>query len=97
MISAIIWRVNYNQRSLSGLEADYHEGGIRLGNLDKKINAMRVKWLSYVLNSDSNQIEFFLANALISENCSKMGIDLLKGYSLKYIKTIKIDFTKMHC
>ena len=94
MISAFIWKGNYHQRSLSGLEADYHEGGLRLGNIDKKINAMRVKWLTYVLNSDSNQIEFFLANALISENCSKMGIDLLKGYSLKYIKTIKNRFYK---
>ena len=27
MISAFIWRGNYHQRSLSGLKADYHEGG----------------------------------------------------------------------
>jgi len=64
MISAFIWGSNYHQRSLSGLEADYHDGGLRLGNIDKKINAMRVKWLTYVLNSDSNQIDFFSSKCL---------------------------------
>ena len=36
MISAFIWGSNYHQRSLSGLEADYHDGGLRLGNIDNK-------------------------------------------------------------
>ena len=94
MLSSFIWGVNFHQRSIQGLEADYNEGGLRLVNIDKRINAIRVKWLSYLIKSDISYIEYYLANEIISDNCSKMGFDLLKGYSPNYINTIKNKFYK---
>ena len=94
LIASFIWGSSYHQRSIQGLEADYNEGGLRLGNIDKKINALRVKWLSYLTNLDTSYIEFFLANELISENISKIGMDLLKGYTEKYTNSIRNKFYK---
>jgi len=89
-----IWGDSFHQRSTQGLEADYNEGGLRLVNIDKKTNAFRIKWLTYLISLDTSYIEYYLSNELISDNCSKMGFDLLKGYTTKYTKTIKNTFYK---
>ena len=94
LITGFIWGDSYHQRSLEGMEADYGEGGLRLGNIDKRMNAIRIKWLRYLVNLNESYFEYFLANKLTSKNYSKMGLDLLKGYTGKYVNTIKHKFYK---
>ena len=65
--------------------------------VDKRVKALRVKWLSKLLESNPNNIEVFLADKLISKNNLGMGLDILKGYSSFYIKTIKHSFYKEAC
>ena len=94
LISTFIWNGKFHQRSIKGLENDYCEGGLRLENIDAKINSLRVKWLAYLTKLDDSFIEFYLANQIISNNCSSLGLDILKGYNSKYVNTIKNEFYK---
>ena len=97
MVKNFIWEGKYSQRSLEGLEEDYLTGGLRLGNIEKKLNSFRINWLSYLMNTDNSNIEYFLANKLISDNGLLMGFDILKGYIAKHLKTIKNNFYRKAC
>ena len=97
LITNYIWGGNFRERSLQGLEAHYSNGGLQLINIDKRVSALRVKWLSRILESDQNSIEFFLADSLISSNNLSIGISILKGYTSFYIRSIKNSFYKEAC
>ena len=91
-----IWERGYHQRSKRGIQDDYHKGGLRLCNIETRINAFRVKWISHILESDRNSIEFFLANKLISDKFN-LGLNILKGYTIGCIKTISNKFYRNAC
>ena len=76
-----IWEGSYHQRSKIGIQEDYNEGGLRLGSIENKTNAFRVKWLLHLLESDKNSIERYLANTLMLDNRLNLGLNILKGYS----------------
>jgi len=97
LLTNFVWDGRIHQRSLQGIEAHYSNGGLQLINIDKRIKAIRVKWLSKVLSSNPNNIEFFLADQLISKNTLSLGLDILKGYTSFYVKTIKHSFYKEAC
>ena len=97
MLLKFVWNGKFHQRSLKGIQQDYKLGGLRLGCIEKKITAFRIQWLSYLLESDTNKIENFLANKLISNNNLKLGFDILKGYLCQHIKTIKHAFYRNSC
>ena len=63
----------------------------------KKINSFRIKWISYLINSDRRNIEVYLANKLISENNLRKGLHILKGYTERHVKSIKNSFYRNAC
>ena len=80
-----------------GLAEGYYKGGLKLGNIDKKVRGFRIKWLSTLLEGNKNSIEFFLANDLVSKNDLKIGLNILKGYEINHLKSIKNKFYKNAC
>ena len=53
--------------------------------------------LHNILNKPNNHLERFLVDFLISENKFKMGLDILKGSTLRVINTIRNEFYKNAC
>ena len=92
-----VWGGNYHQRSKLGIQEDYNEGGLRLGNIENKIKTYRVKWLLHLCESDQNSIERFLANALISDGKLNLGLNILKGYTIDCTKSVPNKFYRNAC
>ena len=76
---------------------NYDKGGMRLLSIKKRIQVFRVKMLYNILSKPNDHLERFLVNFLISENKFKMGLDILKGSTLRVINTIQNEFYKNAC
>ena len=61
LLSNFIWN-DIHQRNLDVLHWDYDHGGFRLQDHEAKQNALRIRWLSEVLQSDQNSIEGYFVN-----------------------------------
>ena len=94
LISSFIWN-DIHQRSLDVLYCDYGEGGLRLQCPEVKQDALRIRWLSDVLQSDENSIERFLVNSLISTHQKIKGLKVLS--SVNHDKEISNIFYKKCC
>ena len=91
LLSSFIWK-DIHQRSLDVLYCDYGDGGLRLQSPEVKQNALRIRWLSDVMQSDENSIERFLVNNLISTHQKIKGLKVLS--SVNHDKEISNTFYK---
>ena len=91
LLSNFIWN-DIHQRNLDVLHCDYDHGGLRLQDPETKQNALRIRWLSEVMQSDQNSIERYLVNNLISAHPKIKGLKVL--FSINHDKEISNVFYK---
>ena len=64
IVKDFVWN-DLHQRELDVLYRPFEEGGLCLQDPETKSKALRVRWLTQVLQSDQSSIERFLVNSLI--------------------------------
>ena len=78
------------------LSLGYNNGGLQLADVDSKIATQRVKRISYLLSLNEDNIERFLADKLIGQNClyGQSGLSFGLISNVECINQIKHSYYK---
>jgi len=95
MIRNFIWEDKEGSRVRQGvLQLEYGKGGLQLVDIICKIKVQRLKIIMYLISIDDDNIERFVADALIGNSPKQAHYGLSDGLisHINHIKRIKNDF-----
>ena len=90
LIKDFIWK-DIHQIQFDCLHERYDDGGIGLQDITLKKQALRLKWLKFLISCEKCHVENHLANVMIGNHKGIVGLKILSSSS-KYDKNIMCSF-----
>ena len=90
LIKAFVWK-DIHQIQFDCLHEKYDDGGIGLQDITLKKQALRLKWLKFLISCEKCHVETHLANVMIGNHKGIVGLKILSASS-KFDKNIKCSF-----